>query len=57
MSIMLIDGCYIAYSADGMKERGNKCLSAAECKLMLRQNNSRAVAWLREKANVLRTEV
>lgn len=33
MSIMLIHGCYIAYSADGMKERGNKCLSAAECKL------------------------
>lgn len=25
--------CYITYSVDAMRERANKCLSAAECKL------------------------
>lgn len=50
-------GCYITYSADAIKERGNTCLSPAECKLNSWQHNSQGVARLREKSNVLRTEV
>lgn len=50
-------GCYITYSADAMKERGNKCLSPAECKWNSWQHNSWGLAWLREESNVLRTEV